>query len=74
MPEIVIEITAPGKHRSCPAKLKDPLIYYFDMLGERFAMRQARALMTFALVKPSDLTGGASARSCNHILEDRLTC
>jgi hypothetical protein len=23
--------------------LKDPLIYYFDMLGERFAMRQARA-------------------------------
>jgi hypothetical protein len=24
-------------------RLKDPLIYYFDMLGERFAMRQARA-------------------------------
>jgi|tagenome__1003787_1003787.scaffolds.fasta_scaffold18727846_1 proteic killer suppression protein len=23
--------------------LKDPLIYYFDMLGERFAMRQAHA-------------------------------
>jgi hypothetical protein len=23
--------------------LKDPLIYYFDMLGERFGMRQARA-------------------------------
>ena len=53
--------------------LKDPLIYYFDMLGERFAMRQARAWITFALVKPSDLTGGVSARSCNLILEDRLT-
>jgi hypothetical protein len=26
-----------------PCSLKDPLIYYFDMLGERFAMRQARA-------------------------------
>jgi methyl-accepting chemotaxis protein len=25
------------------AALKDPLIYYFDMLGEPFAMRQARA-------------------------------
>ena len=23
--------------------LKDPLIYYFDILSERFAMRQARA-------------------------------
>jgi hypothetical protein len=28
--------------RSRSADLKDPLIYYFDMLGECFAMRHAR--------------------------------
>ena len=27
----------------CWSRLKDPLIYYFDILGERFATRQARA-------------------------------
>ena len=59
--------------RTVAARLRDPLIYYFEMLGERFTMRQARALITFALIKPSDLTGGTSARSCNPIIEDRLT-
>ena len=53
--------------------LKDPLIYYFAMLGKRFGMRQARIWLTFALVKPPDLTGGVCASPCNLIVRDRLT-
>src|SRR3954467_7102327 len=53
--------------------LKDPLIYYFAMLGKRFGMRQARICLTFALVKPPDLTGGVCASPCNLIVRDRLT-
>jgi len=48
--------------------LKDPLIYYFAMLGKRFGMRQARIWLTFALVKPPDLTGGVCASPCNLIV------
>jgi hypothetical protein len=54
-------------------RLKDPLIYYFAMLGKRFGMRQARIWLTFALVKPPDLTGGVCASPCNLIVRDRLT-
>src|SRR4051794_25552805 len=53
--------------------LKDPLIYYFAMLGKRFGMRQARIWLTFALVKPPDLTDGVCASPCNLIARDRLT-
>src|SRR3954451_6554298 len=53
--------------------LKDSLIYYFAMLGKRFGMRQARIWLTFALVKPPDLTGGVCASPCNLIVRDRLT-
>src|SRR3954468_14772003 len=42
-------------------ELKDPLIYYFAMLGKRFGMRQARIWLTFTLVKPPDLTGGTAS-------------
>ena len=46
----------------------DPLIYYFAMLGKRFGMRQARIWLTFALVRPPDLTGGVCASPCNLIV------
>ena len=55
------------------AWLKDPLIYYFAMLGKHFGMRQARIWLTFAPVKPPDLTGGVCASPCNLIVRDGLT-
>ena len=51
----------------------DPLIYYFAMLGKHFGMRQARIWLTFAPVKPPDLTGGVCASPCNLIVRDGLT-
>jgi hypothetical protein len=53
--------------------LKDPLIYYFAMLGKHFGMRQARIWLTFAPVKSPDLTGGLSASFCNLIVGYQLT-
>ena len=53
--------------------LKDPLIYYFAMLGKHFGMKQVRIWLTFTLVKPPDLMGGVCASPCNLIVRDRLT-
>ncbi len=41
--DLMIQMIADRIDQPDARKLKDPLIYYFDMLGERFAMRQARA-------------------------------
>jgi len=68
MKEIAVKFS-PNQH----VALKDPLIYYFAMLGKRFGMRQARIWLTFALVKLPDLTGSVCARPCNLIVRDRLT-
>ena len=62
-----------GGPESYAGHLKDPLIYYFAMLGKHFGMRQARIWLTFAPVKPPDLTGGVCASPCNLIVRDGLT-
>ena len=67
------ELNITGSIQSGGPGLKNLPIYYFAMLGKYFGRRQARIWLTFALVKPPDLTGGVCASPCNLIVRDQLT-